>query len=143
MTNSQSMQRDTFEDKFGNNIAARLTESTQQLPHDISERLKVARLQALSKRKVVKLQTADSVTGNGSAASLHLGGHDGGLWVRIASVLPLIALIAGLMAIAVIAEDSRTDDIASIDAELLTDELPPDAYTDPGFAQFLRVHRND
>ena len=30
-------------------------------------------------------------------------------------------------------------DIASIDSALLLDELPPDAYTDPGFVQFLKL----
>ena len=30
-------------------------------------------------------------------------------------------------------------DIASIDSALLLDDLPPDAYTDPGFLQFLKV----
>jgi hypothetical protein len=32
----------------------------------------------------------------------------------------------------------RASEIAAVDAELLTDELPPAAYTDPGFLQFLR-----
>jgi hypothetical protein len=32
----------------------------------------------------------------------------------------------------------RTNEIASLDAELLIDDLPPDAYTDPGFLVFLK-----
>ena len=143
MTSMQLMQRDNFETQFGQNIAARLSEGTRELPHDISERLKVARMQALSKRKVIRLQTASDAAVNGNTMSLHLGGADDGIWIKIASVLPLIALVAGLLTIAVIADDNRANDIASIDSELLTDELPPDAYTDPGFAQFLRMNKRD
>jgi hypothetical protein len=33
----------------------------------------------------------------------------------------------------------RADELADVDVELLTDELPPAAYTDPGFIEFLRT----
>jgi hypothetical protein len=33
-------------------------------------------------------------------------------------------------------------DIASLDSALLLDELPPDAYTDPGFVQFLKLQQD-
>lgn len=143
MTNSLLIQRDAAEDMLGRNIAARLSDTTDRLPHDISERLKAARMQALSKRKVVKLQMATETSTSGGVVSLHMGDNDRSLWNRIASLLPLLALIAGLITIAVVAEDNRTNDLAEIDAQLLTDELPPDAYTDPGFAQFLRMNRRD
>lgn len=143
MTNSLLVQRDATEDMLGRNIAARLSDTTDRLPHDISERLKAARMQALSKRKVVKLQVATETSTSGGVVSLHMGDNDRSLWNRIASLLPLLALIAGLITIAVVAEDNRTNDLAEIDAQLLTDELPPDAYTDPGFAQFLRMNRRD
>jgi hypothetical protein len=58
-------------------------------------------------------------------------------------MLPLLGLVLGLLMIAVTVEDSRTHEIAEIDAELLTDDLPPDAYTDPGFLQFLRANHPD
>ena len=42
-----------------------------------------------------------------------------------------------------IARHGETD-IALLDSALLLDELPPDAYTDPGFVQFLKIqlHQN-
>lgn len=143
MTNSLLIQRDATEDRLGRNIVARLSETTERLPHDISERLKAARVQALSKRKLVKLQVASETSANGAVMTLRMGDNDRSLWNRIASLLPLFALIAGLITIAVVAEDNRTNDLAEIDAQLLTDELPPDAYTDPGFAQFLRMNHRD
>jgi hypothetical protein len=102
-------------------------------------------MQALAKRKVVKIETSPAVAITRSGGALTLGGlgDDFGLWNRIASLLPLFALVMGLLTIAVTVEDSRTQEIADIDAELLTDDLPTDAYTDPGYVQFLRAnHQN-
>jgi len=41
-------------------------------------------------------------------------------------------------------QDMADSDIALLDSALLIDELPPDAYTDPGFLQFLKIqiHQN-
>ncbi len=143
MTDYQKSQ--SAQDWLGMNVASRLSKGTTDLPHDITERLKVARTQALAKRKVLKPQIAQVASFNGGGAvSLNFGGEDDrSLWNRIASMLPLIALIAGLLIIATIAEDNWTSDIAEVDEQLLTDDLPPDAYTDPGFAQFLRLKQND
>jgi hypothetical protein len=76
------------------------------------------------------------VVSRGGAASLGLGAR---WWTRIGSVIPLVGLVAGLVAISVMQEDSRTNELAAIDSALLTDDLPPAAYTDPGFAQFLKT----
>lgn len=143
MNNMHLVLQDNFEDKFGSRIAARLSESTASLPNDISERLKAARMQALSMRKVVKLQVASGVSQNGGAAALHMGGDDRSLWNRIASLVPLFALIAGLLTIAVLQDQKRASEIAAVDVELLTDDLPPAAYTDPGFLHFLNLNRRD
>jgi hypothetical protein len=123
------------EAQFGRQVAARLSAGTQDLPHEITERLRAARMQALARRKVVRvLQTAPTVVPNGGAAAF-----GGGWWTRIGSVIPLIALVAGLIVITTLQEDNRTDELAEVDAALLTDDLPPAAYTDPGFAQFLKT----
>jgi len=143
MTILNLSQNDTYEDRFGHLIATRLSGATDGLSHDVSERLKAARMQALSKRKVVRPQLASGSSSNEGVLSLHMGEHDRSLWNRIASLLPLLALVAGLVTIAIVAEDNRAMDLADIDAQLLTDELPPDAYTDPGFAQFLRSNPRD
>ena len=132
-----------YQDRLGRSIAARLSDSTQGIPNDISERLKVARMQAVAKRKVVKLQTATNVNVQGGAASLSAGDFEGGLWSRLGALIPLLALVAGLLTIAVVQEQQRASEIADVDVELLADDLPPDAYTDPGFAHFLSINRRD
>jgi hypothetical protein len=143
MTTLNAHQIESYQDRFGHRVAARLSDSTQSLPNDITERLKAARMQALAKRKVVKLQTATSVNTNGGAASLTMGSAWGGFWNRLGSVIPLVLLVSGLLAIAVIQEQRVATEIAEVDVELLADELPPSAYTDPGFVHFLNANRRD
>lgn len=130
-------------DNLGRNIAARLRDGTDNLPNDISERLKAARMQALAKRKVIKLELATGVASQSDTLALHLNGDDRSLWNRIASLLPLFALVVGLMIISVMQDQWRAQELADIDTELLTDDLPPSAYTDPGFVHFLASNPRD
>jgi len=128
-----------LQDQFGRRVAARLDAGLEELPHDIAERLRAARVQALSLRKVAVLQPARSVQVSGGQAVL--GGHRIGWRHRIASVLPLVALLAGLVAIDVVQSERRAHELAEVDAALLTDDLPPAAYADPAFVQFLKSSR--
>jgi len=54
-----------------------------------------------------------------------------------------LALVIGLVAIVVIQDEVRVRELAELDAELLTDELPPSAYVDPGFTQFIRSNQQN
>ena len=134
------------QDRFGLGIAARLSDATNHLSHDIHERLRAARMQALGKRKVASARTASGVSGSGGAATMTSGDAFGdekfSMWNAIASALPLIALIAGLVSINIIQNNDRAGEVAEIDAALLTDDLPPVAFTDSGFIQFLKATRD-
>ena len=144
MKTLDSTLNESYQDRLGRRITSRLAESTNTLPNDISERLKSARMQALAKRKVVQLQSASSVKLNGGTQTLTMGGDsNGGLWTRLGSLIPLLLLVFGLLAIEFIQEQHRVDELAEVDAELLADDLPPAAYTDPGFVQFLKTIRRD
>jgi hypothetical protein len=140
MTNSYQNRADILQDRFGLKAASYLSAGAAELPHDISERLRVARLQAVSKRKVLRFEPAAQVVGYGGSATLGWGGGVS-WWARIGSVVPLIALVVGLLAINSIQNDNRAQEVAEVDAALLTDELPPAAFADPGFVQFLKVSR--
>ncbi|WP_296446646.1 DUF3619 family protein [Rhodoferax sp. UBA5149] len=137
MTNSY--QNQLAQDRFGLLVTARLSDAADDLPYDISERLRAARAQALSKRKVAVVRTATSVALSGDTGTLTFGHEDLGWWGRVAAAIPLLALVIGLIAINVIQNENRASEIAEIDAALLTDDLPPAAYTDPGFTQFLKI----
>ena len=126
------------QDQFGRRVAARLDAATLELPHDITERLRAARVQALSKRKVAALGEARSVQVSGGQATLGGDDHGWGWWHRLATALPLVVLLAGLVTIHVVQSDTRAQELAEVDAALLTDDLPPAAYADPGFVQYLK-----
>jgi hypothetical protein len=83
-----------------------------------------------------------AVQANGTLSGLPDEGLN--LWRILISALPLLALVSGLMFIQNLQQDLAETDIASLDSALLLDELPPDAYTDPGFVQFLKIqlHQN-
>jgi hypothetical protein len=51
----------------------------------------------------------------------------------------LLALVAGLLFINSIQNEDRARELAEVDVALLTDELPPAAFSDPGFLQFLKT----
>ncbi|MBK1688689.1 DUF3619 family protein [Rubrivivax gelatinosus] len=136
MTQSSFTDADVLRARIAARIAAGLTERAEDLPHDLTERLRVAREQALARARVVRRQAAAEsfVTLAGGAAAR----SGPPWWQRLAIVLPLIMLVAGLVLIR--EHDLREQVLAAadIDSVLLADDLPPDAYSDPGFAEFLK-----
>ena len=86
------------------------------------------------------MQTITVTASAGAGSVLTWGSDDGfGLWGRIGSILPLIALVVGLLAINTLQTDRQVQELAEVDSALLTDDLPPDAYSDPGFVQYLKT----
>lgn len=131
-------------DRFGKRVATRLDGGMGELPYDITERLRASRMQALAKRKVVAtvLRPAPAPAVVRLGNSLALGGpgaEQGSWWNALVSAVPLIALVVGLVMINVAQDEYGTNEIAEVDAALLTDDLPPEAYADPGFVQFLKT----
>jgi len=139
MTNSYHYQNLLAQDRFALRLTARLSDATENLPHDVSERLRAARVQALGRRKIAFRQAASHVSVSAGGATLAFGNDDLSWWDRVAAAIPMLALVIGLVAITVIQNDKRANEIAEIDAALLTDDLPPAAYADPGFLQFLKI----
>lgn len=128
------------QDEFGLRIAAQLNSASLELPHDISERLRAARTRAVAARLMpqTRLQTSQASLHQNGVGMLHFGDEGLNIWSRLASFLPLIALVAGLVLIQSIMDDDRANELAEVDAALLIDDLPPSAYADPGFLQFLK-----
>jgi hypothetical protein len=135
-SNPQNLQ-----DQFVLRVAARLNASALDLPHDISERLRAARTRAVAARLVsqTRLQTSTGVAVQNGVGMLHFGDEGLNLWSRLAALFPLIALVAGLALIQNIMDDDRANELAEVDSALLIDDLPPAAYADPGFLQFLKT----
>ena len=134
-------QNGSLESRLSARLAAALSEQSTTLPHDIGERLRVMREQAVTRahqvRRPAELSNASAVLvdSNGSA---RLGGSPASWWMRLASAVPLVILAAGLLLVQNLTDREQVLAAADIDAVLLADELPPSAYTDPGFREFLK-----
>jgi len=137
MTKASAPQPASFvrADQFGARVAHLLDDGVRHMPHDIGERLRAARTQALSHRRLSEAVAAPAVLAQGSSAVL---GGGFGFWGGAASWLPLVALVVGLLGIGTLQEQMRASEVAEVDTELLTGDLPTAAYTDPGFAQFIK-----
>ena len=132
------LHTDSLEGQVALRIAARLNYGTEALPHDITERLRFGRERALAlalqQRRAAAVVPAQTVSVSGRAAVL---GGPPSLWLRLASALPLVVLVAGLVLIQHHHDFEQITAAAEIDSALLADELPPAAYGDPGFSEFL------
>lgn len=143
---------ETAADRFARRVVARLDEGSNELPYDISERLRAGRMQALAKRKRPAIVAhrpvvvEPAVLGAGHTATMGGGGSwgsEGGNWWRaLVSAVPVAALLVGLIVVGVNQNEAGANEVAEVDAALLTDALPPEAYTDPGFLQYLKTSQH-
>jgi len=148
-TKQHSQQElDTRMARFGLAVAAGLSEQTDELPHSVTERLRFAREQALERARqarrvetVATVQAAPSVVRVGNALALG-GGKGTGRWFKLASVLPVLLLVGGLLLIQHSEWYEQVLAAAEIDTALLSDKLPPSAYSDPGFSEYLSDEEN-
>lgn len=129
-------RRQALEARFGLRVAAAL--ERRPVGHDIEERLRVAREQAVQRaaaqRRAVRASAPASVHNGGG--TLSMGGSP--WWLRLASLAPLMVLALGLILIEHLDDTERIRAAAEIDAVILADELPPQAYADPGFGEYLK-----
>ncbi|NBS47297.1 MAG: DUF3619 family protein [Betaproteobacteria bacterium] len=121
------------EDALALQLARQLDRPASELSHEVSERLRAARVRAVDARK----RTA-SVRPARAGASQRVPERLGWLgWVG--SLVPAFALVVGLTLLHDVQNEHRASEVAEVDSALLLDTLPPGAYSDPGFAQYLRL----
>lgn len=125
-------------DRMGQTLADMLSQATPNLSHDVSERLRIARQQALAVRKPEPAPSMQLLQQGSSLALTGPHNENLGLWSILGSSIPLLAMLAGLVLVQVWDHDSTVSELAEIDTALLVDDLPPAAYSDAGFIQFLR-----
>lgn len=169
-------QTEALQARFALRVTARLEDGAHALPHDITERLRIARQQAVAAATQARLGTlaAPATAGAVVLASPELAlagagsaGQAGGFstpnfgqrhsdrhqadpqrrlddgptpWIwRLASALPAVALVAGLWGVGDWTRHEQVQAAADVDMSLLTDDLPPSAYADPGFEEYLKT----
>jgi hypothetical protein len=157
-------------------VSSRLDDGAAGLPHDIGERLRVARQQAVAAAVAQQARlgvlarpaaeahtvvlTAPGAVLAGAGQGMSLPSAPYGMTVRghnsrdidhgrrlddappswgwrIASALPVLALVVGLWGINVWHQREQVQAATEVDMALLTDDLPPSAYADPGFEEYL------
>ena len=114
MTRFDNQKMETMQNQFGLRIAAHLDAAVADLPHDINERLRAARARAVAAR-ALSAQTATHTVSQNGVAMLHGGDEGLNAWNRIASFLPLIALVAGLATIKNFVDDDRANQLAEVE----------------------------
>ncbi len=128
ITHSQT----TVEDHLGWHVAAQLTHEAQTLPPEITKRLRAFRASAMAVQKTPNSVGLPRFT---QAAAVQ---NQLNPWQHIAIYVPLLILIGGLMFISLYQKNQQAQEIAKVDTALLLGDLPPAAYADPGFAEFLK-----
>jgi hypothetical protein len=116
--------------QFGRRIRQLLNQGTHVSPK-VAERLRRARELALARQRpepAPAFAWADS-------ALVRLGGW-GGFALRV--LLPLAMVVASGIALYAWEQNQRAAELEEIDAQLLTDDLPIDAYLDRGFQNWLK-----
>jgi len=133
--------------RFGQRVAASLNERSADLPHDVNERLRFAREQALAKamaaRAAAPARTVSDAQQVGGGTLALGGGEKTPRWLKAAAILPLLLLLGGLLLIQHSQWYEQIRSAAELDTEMLSKPLPPAAYSDPGFREYLNENPND
>jgi hypothetical protein len=127
------------EKDFAYKVRHALNDRLDQLPEHVVERLSSARKVAIaSKRKDSPLR----VLVRQNAFAGHIGNFfsdPSTYWLsRMSAALALAVLLLGGGEVVRMQEQHRLQEMASMDAAVLADELPPKAYLDPGFKSYLQ-----
>ena len=130
---------DAVQARFALRVTAKLTERSTDLGPDLTERLRFAREKALARARAVRTAETATAVGVSRGGVAVLGRLGSGWWLKTASVLPVFALAAGLFLIQRWQDNIQISTAAEVDAALLADDLPPRAYSDAGFAEFLKT----
>ncbi|HEX6266373.1 MAG TPA: DUF3619 family protein [Burkholderiales bacterium] len=120
--------------QFGNKVRQVLNRGLVGVDATTAERLRAARERALARQRAElspAMAWADNVVGR-------VGGWGGLAW-RV--VLPVAMLALAVGTLQYWQQDKRIAEIEELDAQLLTDDLPIDAYLDRGFQDWLKQQR--
>jgi hypothetical protein len=130
---------DALQARFALRVGAHLTERAMDLSPDLTERLRFARETALERARAARAAETTAPVGMTRGGAAILGRVGGGWWLKAVSILPVFALAAGLFLIQRWQDSSQISVAAEVDAALLADDLPPRAYGDAGFAEYLKT----
>lgn len=152
------------ETRFTSSIRQALDESAERLPLRVTHRLEQARKAALARapERVAAQALAGGLSSRpfvglaaaGAGGSLSAGAlpgswavsrHDADgdrppfvAWRLAAIVVPVAVLVAGLIAFSELDARRDADEVAELEAAVLSDDVPIAAYADRGFGVYLK-----
>jgi Protein of unknown function (DUF3619) len=138
---------ETKELEFARNVCRALDEHASSLPASTAERLATARRLALARKKPepAAVRAIAPVLASAGAAPAaprsELRERQAKPVVRMLRAWPILALVVGVAAIAYWENQERAAELADIDAAMLNDDLPLNAYLDHGFNAYLSRSR--
>jgi hypothetical protein len=142
-----STSLESKENDFALKIVRALDEGAANLPPAATDKLAAARRAAIARKKPEKVALAAPAFTPvlaGAGATVSLSGGDPrarrGLIAKLGGlglIWPLAALVIGIAGIAYWEDQQRRAELADIDAAMMSDSLPIDAYLDHGFNAYL------
>ncbi len=132
---------DALRTRFALRVASSLSERSSSLDSDVTERLRVAREMALDRARASRHGSGSGRSGEVRRVGRfpRLGARLNGWQLKFAPLLAVVALAGGLLLIQYEQDATQISVAAEVDTALLADDLPPTAYGDPGFAEFLKT----
>lgn len=116
---------------FARSLGAALRESEVQIPTDISTRLAHARKQALAAHQLAPVTLAKPQT---------KASHK---WFKRSwAIAPILAAAAGAAFMQGAVSDDGLTTAVKTDTQLLTSEVPLQAYREPGFQEFMKTYQS-
>jgi hypothetical protein len=142
-----STNLESNENDFALKIVRALDENVSNISPAASDRLAAARRSAIARKKPEKVAVATPAFTPvlaGAGATFSMGSGDTparrGLIAKLGGlglIWPLAALVIGIAGIAYFEDQQRKAELADIDAAMMSDSLPLDAYLDHGFNAYL------
>jgi hypothetical protein len=126
------------ETNFAYKVRHALNQNLEHLPASTTSRLAVARQAALARKKPdapIRVLTSAPVTAQGVAGARF--GNPFSWLSRLSVALPVVVVMASLVGMYQAEQQHRISELAEIDAMVLSDELPLNAYLDHGFNAYL------
>jgi hypothetical protein len=140
MSLSRTDDTDLLEQRVAAGLIAHLSVGAQDLPADVAHRLARARRSALARVSPARSAPRPPL---GPFGSWRPAAGAAARWSRAAAWAPLAVLLVGLAMVAERTQQQRVVTLVEVDAALLSDDLPPEAYDDAGFVEFLRTAPRD
>lgn len=119
------------EERYAYRIRQALNHGMKDIPPAASRRLEAARHLALSRQK----QTAPSLAAAGHGHFLH---HFGSHTPYLKQILAIIALLLGMWISFYWHSVQYVTELEEVDSALLADDIPPEAFLDNDFFEWLK-----